>query len=54
MPQLKTTTHSVVRKQFIKTLVGVAEGASGKEQAVPREETLYECNRRYETNCVFM
>lgn len=45
MLQLETMTHSVARKQFVKAFVGVAqEGTNG-----PSKETLYECNRRYET-----
>lgn len=45
MLQLETMTHSVARKQFVKASVGVAqEGTSGLSK-----ETLYECNRRYET-----
>lgn len=46
MLQLETMTHSVARKQFVKTSVGVTQEGTG-----PSKEALYECNRRYETTC---
>lgn len=48
---LETMTHSVARKQFIKTTVGRRGGCPREEGtgASSPEETLYECNRQYET-----
>lgn len=50
---LGTMTHSVARKQFIKTTVATVAGACPEGTGAPPKETLYECNRQYETNYVF-